>query len=1091
MPFPYQASGAPVRTRRVVKDRDKEKEKEKEKERDKDKEKDARSTVLGSSKKQKEVARASNRSPSQSSRSAQSSLYTQTNITLDQLPPLPRSETTSPSSTKSPVPRANSALSASSAGLSLSGHPYTPAALQPYLEDDNDDPENASTPQASSATKKELDLYPPSSKPLQEPATASRITTPSPKTATVWTPQPPLPPTDLTPPFAKSVLSEPRYPQTSQPLSPALPSIASPRPINPAPPFFGGPSANSYLPYQVPTAHYLPIAPGSGRPMELHNVSQPPFYAPYSSSQQMQPTFNPLRSPPAKGHGSTSSRVSFSSDQLPGNLPLNAFSGILPNESGPFDGMNQAGGKTEDDAVLQRIQNAIPDLHRLLNRYRETSGQLSEREVHLRESELQKTEVLKEKDGHVERLSKELNDVSTRHKDENNKHAEEKSKLRLEIGNMTEKHNELQDNLLAERKKREEVEVELRSAQSENDKLILRAKEMSREFDDWKAKTDHELSAIEKQHADKVQRQIQSSEITLQVRLGELSKAHALEKDALQGAWAQQKRELEDCHSRVCADLSNGHGRLQKELDENHKQYLQERDAWNQERDLITKRWEEERAALGKGSEELRIQAAQHRKEKEELQRAFEASEERIKKGHAESISQMQAEIDNLKTGWDVDKDKFRKTMAELNASAAKMNDENIKLQKLAQAFGEVTDLKSREDPFFKDAFNDLHRQISCLAEEHFSECPTHLPNDVAAKIPQAMPSFSANTEASNQLRSAYIESLVSSVLNERIFQHFLFTHPQLDRAFNEWAGHIRSKSTKREALWRQYTLHAAFTCQSSKQLINAVAADIVEDIVITIRHFASRSKWARITAAVRKIVKTAAETWRYASLELPRIVVSSHSTVLSGRDSDVILSLFPRIERERNHVAPGEPSIDQGCIYSPGYTLQTGSASILRRRLELGEDHVLPSTGTLGDTRAQPILLRTTVAQTPQHSRPRSTSPLLVAREEGQSANSGQGGSVEESFSPIDELHMNETARIPGQEATGHAQVRVEDKDRRPYNNDPSTGEPPEPGFDESLVETRPRSDTTSQRLTGQSMSSEEEGDESEVTPKPVSLPD
>ena len=365
-----------------------------------------------------------------------------------------------------------------------------------------------------------------------------------------------------------------------------------------------------------------------------------------------------------------------------------------------FDGPNQSGGRAEDDAVLQRIQSAIPDLHHLLSRYRETSGQLSDREVHLREAELHKTEVLKEKDNHIQRLTKELDDALKRHRDENNRHAEEKSKLRLEIGNMTEKHNELQENLQAEKKRREETEIALHSSKVENGQLIMRINDINRDLDKCKTKTMEDAAQKEKSHQDQLQRQIKDSETSLQARLVELRTTHTQEKDSMQKSWDQRNRELEAAHSRTRSDMDKSRESLQRQLDEKHKQHVQDRENWSRERDSMTGRWEEERTALGKGSEEHRILASQHQREKEELQRGFAISEDRLKKAQSDVTTKMQARIDKLKAGWDTDKDRFNKAIAELRASAAKINDENTKLQKLAQVFGEVTDLKSREDPY-------------------------------------------------------------------------------------------------------------------------------------------------------------------------------------------------------------------------------------------------------------------------------------------------------------------------------------------------------------------------------------------------------
>lgn len=75
----------------------------------------------------------------------------------------------------------------------------------------------------------------------------------------------------------------------------------------------------------------------------------------------------------------------------------------------------------------------------------------------------------------------------------------------------------------------------------------------------------------------------------------------------------------------------------------------------------------------------------------------------------------------------------------------------------------------------------------------------------------------------------------------------------------------LRQKSTRRESSWRQHTLHAAYTAQSAKQAVNKVASDIVKEICTEIKYLISYDEEEQVQTAVRRVVKIAAETWRYA----------------------------------------------------------------------------------------------------------------------------------------------------------------------------------------------------------------------------------
>ncbi|KAL8805872.1 MAG: hypothetical protein Q9200_005252 [Gallowayella weberi] len=201
------------------------------------------------------------------------------------------------------------------------------------------------------------------------------------------------------------------------------------------------------------------------------------------------------------------------------------------------------------------------------------------------------------------------------------------------------------------------------------------------------------------------------------------------------------------------------------------------------------------------------------------------------------------------------------------------------------------------------------------------------------------MPPFLVDTPASAQLRIAYVQSLISSIINCRIFQPFLFTYDHFDSLFNEWGECLRAKSTKREAIWRQRTLHAAFSCPSSKQRINIFAATVVDEVVAAIKPFADRRQREPMTAAVRKVVKTAAETWRLARIELSRITASPASDVSGTQNGEALFSIFPRIERVPlpKDLCPDVDN-DMGCVYTVGKTLFSISSATIARRVELGE---------------------------------------------------------------------------------------------------------------------------------------------------------
>ena len=239
---------------------------------------------------------------------------------------------------------------------------------------------------------------------------------------------------------------------------------------------------------------------------------------------------------------------------------------------------------------------------------------------------------------------------------------------------------------------------------------------------------------------------------------------------------------------------------------------------------------------------------------------------------------------------------------------------------------------------------------------EHFQETPENLPDKASNLIPVDLAASFSTTQSSPWFIAAFIEHTISSIITQRIFEPFLFVLSgrlrSADALFLEMSRNLKSKSTRREASWRQRTLHAAYTAANAKQTINNIANDIIDEIMDAIRYFTDRAKWQHVTAAVRRIVKTAAETWRYARLESSVVVASMDgheiANASNGRGEEnvasqdkgkkVLLALFPLIKREALYGVSEEEfkPLDAGRIYSQGRVLYADDANRLTRIEEL-----------------------------------------------------------------------------------------------------------------------------------------------------------
>ncbi|KAH6638334.1 hypothetical protein C7974DRAFT_451670, partial [Boeremia exigua] len=290
-------------------------------------------------------------------------------------------------------------------------------------------------------------------------------------------------------------------------------------------------------------------------------------------------------------------------------------------------------------------------------------------------------------------------------------------------------------------------------------------------------------------------------------------------------------------------------------------------------------------------------------------------------------------------------------------------------------------------------SFSQLQKQIIDLAATHFKHLPVRPPHEDLAQVPHNLPSFLGDTPASKQVRAAYIAHTVSKLITYRVFGPFLFSlgrrYDKADSLFLSMSNHIRDKSTRKEAIWRQQTLLAAFTSSGAKQRINTAAGTVVEEIVNAIKHFADPREEEGIKIAVKRIVKLAAETWRFARLEREMITATmpalydeehqftggefwpayestykSDGTLIASMADTVhpadaqarlLLRLFPVIYREAKHEnfhANGEQN-DEGCIYHHGMALYDDAEPVMARAEEL-KSAGLPSFTTASPTNAE-----------------------------------------------------------------------------------------------------------------------------------------
>ncbi|KAL5337809.1 hypothetical protein BJX70DRAFT_223734 [Aspergillus crustosus] len=665
---------------------------------------------------------------------------------------------------------------------------------------------------------------------------------------------------------------------------------------------------------------------------------------------------------------------------------------IVPNVGNPYLGMRDPGyghghehehpGKVgplgppdQEDAreLLDRIQEAIPDINRLLGTYKHTKTKLQSREAEFKQMESQHKQALMHKEFFIEALQNQLRKTANESAEEATKLKNMINELRMELGNMEEKRKDMEEKLadseasigkLEEGKTELEEQIKKLNEKSEEER-VAHNQEMEKQRTEKEAERE-EVLTTQKQELTELFEEIKAEDEkaaaeTLAAREAELQEQQEL----MKAEYEQQKQQMQESHNTLQAEFDFKLTELattQEELEQKNKELNDTRQAHADQIEMVEndhqqkvaemeRFWNEEKTGLETQLSEKSEELTNTERENKRLEDDVLHKEKQLE----HSVDSMRVTIDNL----DKDRDRLRKTLHSL---------------------GEATDLKNTKgDTFFLDCFEQLQRLIVTLSKEHFSYLPIDPPQEVLSKLPPELPSFLDNTLASRELRSAYVQHVVSKTLTYRIFHPFLFTlgrrYDKADILFQMLSMDIRRKSVRREAFWRQQTLKAAYTTSDAKESINVVAAVIVDEISNHLKHFADPRRMDSLLMGIRKIVKLAAETWRHARVErelilasLPSLETGSiptedweeygfsqeyESCSSSKPDSTrhVILRPFPRIIREAAHEDfVGDEQKANSCTYSRGAVLYSDSPIVLARLQELARK----STDALGEGRSR-----------------------------------------------------------------------------------------------------------------------------------------
>ncbi|OJJ46282.1 hypothetical protein ASPZODRAFT_67035 [Penicilliopsis zonata CBS 506.65] len=792
-------------------------------------------------------------------------------------------------------------------------------------------------------------------------------------------------------PEGRYITSPPPEAYISYPSSPAYHAYASPTYASPVPKA-RSPLARPYIspmmsPHATPPAQpVMPHAPPSTAPSYTTAL-----HSPVMSSAGMIPPYAPYPPPPqgmATAHRGYMDPYYASSLQAMQTMGLaSGLAGGLVNGQARENGtISPPDHGDEHIELLARIQNAIPDLSKLLNGFKDTQSKLTTREAEFQQIQNQHEQALMHKDFYIEALQAQMRKTASESAEESTKLKNTINELRLELGNLQERQRDVEESLSNSEKSNEQL--------LENKvKLEQQITKLNATFEEARVAHEREIEHRKQQEAAAlVAQKLELTELFEEIKAeDEKLAAEALEarekelldqQESLQAEWDQVKQKLQESEDALKAELESTGSELDSTKSELEAK-ISELETKKGELESAMTDLESHRAEIETKHAELEStradQLAAAAKELEEQQQQWFEERTRLEQELSEKkeeLASTEREKDKLEEQCIAKEQQLQHAVEEMRLTIDHLDGDRERLRKTLHSLGEATDLKSTKgDSFFVDCFDQLSHLIVDLSKEHFSYLPIDPPKDILSKIPPELPSFLDNTTASRELRSAYIQHVISKTLTFRIFQPFLFTlgrrYDKADTFFQMLSMDIRRKSVRREAFWRQQTLKAAYTTSDAKQSINVVAAVIVDEIVDHIKHFTDPKTLDTLITAVRKIVKLAAETWRHARVERELVLATlpapdaevavneeweeygttkerDYYTPNSDPTRHVVLRTFPRIMREAAHEDfADDKEKATSCVYSYGTVLYSDSPIVISRLQELARR----STESLGNT--------------------------------------------------------------------------------------------------------------------------------------------
>lgn len=298
----------------------------------------------------------------------------------------------------------------------------------------------------------------------------------------------------------------------------------------------------------------------------------------------------------------------------------------------------RSGHEDDREQLLQKVSSVLPDLHRLLNEYKETHGQLSAKEMLVQQSEKEHEEKLSRLKIELDANKKEYEKVIQSLVSDCGKLEREAKDLRQQVADLkiiAEEHGKLKTQVVSLQDLHKELEVNVETLRRTNEELLSSKEAQENDFQISREAHSREIMELQKQHEASLAAKEKDHQHALSEQKSILSKTQ-LDLAGLISKHANLKNDLE-----VSRSLQNEHKtQLEaktKELDDTHVRHVEEINA-------IKKAQEEDRSrSLGEvDAQQAKLVEDHNRKEQkwmrelENLRNEMEAQKEDLEKERRE-----------------------------------------------------------------------------------------------------------------------------------------------------------------------------------------------------------------------------------------------------------------------------------------------------------------------------------------------------------------------------------------------------------------------------------------------------------------------